>query len=134
MDTFESAIDTLGCIAEELGSLAQSSAEAVAKRLLSESMDRLTIVAKDVSNLAAETAIDLALIETKRIQIDRAQAENWVLLRELTEQAQSLNQASETTRLRSHRDRNPMNGNSRPGEESAISSPMCFNSSGAWTR
>jgi division protein CdvB (Snf7/Vps24/ESCRT-III family) len=88
VDTFESAIEKLGCIAEELGSLVQSSAEAVAKRLLSESMDRLAIVARDVSDLAAETAIDLALIETKRIQIDRAQAENWALLRELTEQAQ----------------------------------------------
>jgi hypothetical protein len=62
--------------------------EELAERLLSESMDRLTIVAKYVSNLAAETAIDLALIETKRIQIDRVQAENWALLRELTEQAQ----------------------------------------------
>jgi hypothetical protein len=88
VDTFESAIEKLGCIAEELGSLAQSSVEAVAKRLLSESMDRLAIVARDVSDLAAETAIDLALIETKRVQIDRAQAENWVLLRELTEQVQ----------------------------------------------
>jgi hypothetical protein len=88
VDTFESAIEKFGCIAEEVGSLAQSSAEAVAKRLLSESMDRLAIVARDVSDLAAETAIDLALIETKRVQIDRAQAENWALLRELTKQAQ----------------------------------------------
>jgi hypothetical protein len=62
--------------------------EALAERLLSESMDRLAIVARDVSDLAADTAIDLALVETKRIQIDRAQAENWALLRELTEQAQ----------------------------------------------
>jgi hypothetical protein len=62
--------------------------EELAERLLSESMDRLTIVARDVSDLAAETAIDLALIETKRIQIDRAQAENWAQLRELTGQAQ----------------------------------------------
>jgi len=62
--------------------------EELAGRLLSESMDRLTIVARDVSDLAAETAIDLALIKTKRVQIDRAQAENWALLRELTEQAQ----------------------------------------------
>ncbi len=88
VDTFESPIEKLGCIAEELGSLAQSSAKAVAKHLLSESMDRLAIVAKDISDLAAETAIDLALIKTKRVQIDRAQAENWELLRELTEQPQ----------------------------------------------
>jgi hypothetical protein len=31
VDTFEFAIEKLGCIAKELGSLAQSSAEAVAK-------------------------------------------------------------------------------------------------------
>lgn len=99
-DIFESAIVKLGCVAEELGSLAQlsagavakrllselgslarSSAGAVAERLLSESMDRLAIIAKDVSDLAAETAIDLALIEAKRGQIDRAQAENRVVAR-----------------------------------------------------
>lgn len=62
--------------------------EELAERLLSESMDRLAVVARDVSDLAAGTAIDLAMIETKRAQIDRAQAENWALLRELTEQAQ----------------------------------------------
>lgn len=62
--------------------------EELAERLLSESMDRLAIVARDVSELAAETASDLALIETMRGQIDRAQAENWALLRELTQQAQ----------------------------------------------
>lgn len=62
--------------------------EELAERLLSESMDRLAIVAKDMSDLAAESAIDLALIEAKRGQIDRAQAENWALLRELTDQAQ----------------------------------------------
>jgi hypothetical protein len=62
--------------------------EELAERLLSESMDRLAIVAKDISDLAAQTAIDLALIETKRVQIDRAQAENWALLRELTGKAQ----------------------------------------------
>lgn len=61
--------------------------EELAERLLSESMDRLAIVAKDISDLAAETAIDLALIEAKRGQIDRAQTENWALLRELTGQA-----------------------------------------------
>jgi hypothetical protein len=61
--------------------------EELAGRLLSESMDRLAIVARDVSDLAADTAIDLALIETKRIQIDRAQAENWALLRELAGKA-----------------------------------------------
>ena len=91
VDIFEFAIVNFGCVAEELGSLAQpsagevakrlmselgslaqSSAEAVAERLLSESMDRLAIIANDVSNLAAETAVDLAMIETKRIQIDRA--------------------------------------------------------------
>ena len=78
VDIFESAIVKLGCVAEEVGSLAQSSAGtvanrllselgslaqssvgAVAARLLSESMDRLTIIAKDVSNLAAETAISI---------------------------------------------------------------------------
>jgi hypothetical protein len=58
--------------------------EKLAVRLLSESMDRLAIIARNVSDLAAETAIDLALIATKRVQIDRAQAENWALLRELT--------------------------------------------------
>lgn len=107
VNIFESAIVKLGCVAEELGSLAQSSAGtvaerllselgslaqsssgAVAERLLSESMDRLAIIAKDVSDLAAVTAIDLALIEAKRGKIDRAQAENRALLRELTEQAQ----------------------------------------------
>lgn len=88
IDTFESAIEKLGCIAEGLGSLAQSSAEAVAKHLLSESMDRLTVVARDISDLAAETAIDLATIEARRVQIDRAQAENWALLRKLTQHAQ----------------------------------------------
>ncbi|HXN88959.1 MAG TPA: hypothetical protein VN890_06360, partial [Methylocella sp.] len=61
--------------------------EELAERLLSESMDRLAIVAKDISDLAAETAVDLALIEAKRGQIDRAQTENWALLRELTGQA-----------------------------------------------
>ncbi len=88
VDTFESAIENLGCIAEELGSSAQSSAEAVAKPLLSESMDRLAIVARNISGLAADTAVDLAMIEAKRVQIDRTQAENWAQLRELTEQAQ----------------------------------------------
>jgi len=88
VDAFESAIEKLGCIAEDLGSSVQSSAEAVAERLLSESMDRLTIVARVVGEVAAETALDLALIEAKRDQIDRAQAENWALLRELTKQAQ----------------------------------------------
>jgi hypothetical protein len=86
--TFEAAVDRRGYIANELDSFAQARAEAVAKRLLSESMDRLAIVAKDISDLAAQTAIDLALIETKRVQIDRAQAENWALLRELTGKAQ----------------------------------------------
>jgi len=62
--------------------------EEFAGYLLSEAMDRLGIVAKELSDLAAETAMDLALIEAKRVQIDRAQAENWALLRELTGQAQ----------------------------------------------
>jgi hypothetical protein len=62
--------------------------EELAERLLSESMDRLAVIARNVSDLAAETAIDLAMIETKRVQIDRAQAENWALLRELTGWAQ----------------------------------------------
>lgn len=60
----------------------------IAKGLLNEAMDRLAIVAKEMSNLAAETTIDLALIETKRVQIDRTQAENWALLRELTERSE----------------------------------------------
>ncbi len=84
---FDSASEKFGRTVEELGSVAQSSAEAVAERLLSEAMDRLAIVAKEMSDLAAETTVDLALIEAKRIQIDRAQAENWALLRALTGQA-----------------------------------------------
>lgn len=60
----------------------------IAKGLLNGAMDRLAIVAKEMSNLAAETAIDLGLIGIKRVQIDRTQAENWALLRELTEQSE----------------------------------------------
>jgi hypothetical protein len=60
--------------------------ECLAERLLSDGMDRLAVIAADMSDLAAETAIDLALIEAKRAQIDRAQTENWALLQELTGQ------------------------------------------------
>jgi hypothetical protein len=76
--------------------------EELAERLLSKSMDRLAMVARDIDELVAQTAIDLAMIETKRIQIDRAQAENWALLRELTEE------------------RNDRNRQARPGGFAAI--------------
>jgi hypothetical protein len=74
------------CLSDGAGHELRYFDEDFAEHLLSDAMDRLGIIARDMSDLAAETAIDLALIEVKRTQIDRALAENQALLRELTGQ------------------------------------------------
>jgi hypothetical protein len=49
-------------------------------------LDTLARVAETTRAMVEEQAIDLALIEAQRIEIDRKQAENRILLRELVGQ------------------------------------------------
>jgi hypothetical protein len=91
-------------------------------------LDTLARIAETTRAMVEEQAIDLALIEAQRMEIDRKQAENWKLLRELVGQEQWPGRTTRKTRRRDSQKRKPINGNFLPGDASANSSRMFPNS------
>jgi hypothetical protein len=93
-------------------------------------LDTFARVAEATRAMVEEQAVDLALREAQRMEIDRKQAENWVLLREPVGQEVWPGRTTQKTRHHDSQKRKPINGNFHPGDAPAISSRM-FSSSNA---